>query len=441
MFALQIDFKDGDKSKSETILVKRSLFKIGASESAHVQIDELKSVDYDLEICRLDGSKFKSKPIFNAENNASQGFLENEFDGFSTIDFGSVSVSVISLDYDLRLKDTEVPDRAGVRILRQAFTVESPKFPAIVVKGEQNFVVSFRPSIPVLIGRANVCSVRIDAGEISNKHAKVGFESGKFWIEDLGSTNGTFLDGVQISGRTEIEPGVSLVLGRSFSIIGVNSMESLRSVLNLSADVSPAPSVKKFPLLLSTSDVARPARLALPMDGLVEVGRDPSSDIWLGAPHVSRKHCEIVLNKNGSVSVRDLSTNGTGYHKGILKHQEVLNLDNEPTVFDFGGDLTLAVCFTEKDEETYLRSEGSPLAFHDGDSSREIKGELDMSSLAENNSLFTNEFTQNSKSKVKNLFEVFTDLSFSLKLILIFAAFGCVAIMLIIFASIKALVF
>jgi len=44
---------------------------------------------------------------------------------------------------------------------------------------------------------------------VSRPHAKISFESGHYWIEDLGSTNGTTLDGQSITavGKIRVEPG------------------------------------------------------------------------------------------------------------------------------------------------------------------------------------------------------------------------------------------
>src|SRR5580704_16245871 len=44
---------------------------------------------------------------------------------------------------------------------------------------------------------------------VSRPHAKISFESGHYWIEDLGSTNGTTLAGQSITavGKIRVEPG------------------------------------------------------------------------------------------------------------------------------------------------------------------------------------------------------------------------------------------
>jgi adenylate cyclase len=50
---------------------------------------------------------------------------------------------------------------------------------------------------------------------ISSLHARLSFENGEYWIEDLGSTNGTCVDGVVISGKMRLVPGAQIQIGRA----------------------------------------------------------------------------------------------------------------------------------------------------------------------------------------------------------------------------------
>lgn len=68
---------------------------------------------------------------------------------------------------------------------------------------------------PVLIGRTESCTLVIDDDYTSSRHARV-FPSGERWmIEDLDSTNGTFVDQVRISQPIALEPGSSVRIGQS----------------------------------------------------------------------------------------------------------------------------------------------------------------------------------------------------------------------------------
>ena len=66
------------------------------------------------------------------------------------------------------------------------------------------------------IGRAEDCTVRIDDAYASPHHAKVTKDdAGRVWIEDLGSTNGTWLNGVRVYGKTPMTPGCVVRVGRT----------------------------------------------------------------------------------------------------------------------------------------------------------------------------------------------------------------------------------
>src|SRR5687767_14416174 len=47
----------------------------------------------------------------------------------------------------------------------------------------------------VTLGRGAECGIRLEGDGVSRTHAKISRQSGKYTIEDLGSTNGTWVDG------------------------------------------------------------------------------------------------------------------------------------------------------------------------------------------------------------------------------------------------------
>jgi len=58
------------------------------------------------------------------------------------------------------------------------------------------------------VGRSEECDVQLPFEEISRKHAEIVRRHGSVWIRDLGSANGTFVDGTRVGDEPiELRPG------------------------------------------------------------------------------------------------------------------------------------------------------------------------------------------------------------------------------------------
>ena len=68
---------------------------------------------------------------------------------------------------------------------------------------------------PVVIGRGSDCQIRLDDDYSSTRHARVFPSEGEWWVEDLGSTNGTYLDGQRVTRPVPAEIGGSIRIGRT----------------------------------------------------------------------------------------------------------------------------------------------------------------------------------------------------------------------------------
>ena len=68
----------------------------------------------------------------------------------------------------------------------------------------------------VTIGRAPGCSVPLaDDTYVSQLHARIYIRDGKPFVEDLGSTNGTYLDRAKVTAPTPVPLGVPIRIGRT----------------------------------------------------------------------------------------------------------------------------------------------------------------------------------------------------------------------------------
>jgi len=59
----------------------------------------------------------------------------------------------------------------------------------------------------MIVGRQSDCTLQLTEGHASRKHAKLGLSSAGPWVEDMGSANGTFVNGARIEGRVQLRSG------------------------------------------------------------------------------------------------------------------------------------------------------------------------------------------------------------------------------------------
>jgi pSer/pThr/pTyr-binding forkhead associated (FHA) protein len=68
---------------------------------------------------------------------------------------------------------------------------------------------------PVLIGRANDSTLVLEDDYASTRHARISLQDNMWVVEDLGSTNGTYLGQRKIDGPVPLEVGVPLRIGKT----------------------------------------------------------------------------------------------------------------------------------------------------------------------------------------------------------------------------------
>lgn len=67
----------------------------------------------------------------------------------------------------------------------------------------------------VLVGRVAGAALRLDDDYTSTRHARIFPKGPEWWIEDLGSTNGTYVSNEKISQPVRLRPGTEVRIGRS----------------------------------------------------------------------------------------------------------------------------------------------------------------------------------------------------------------------------------
>ena len=88
--------------------------------------------------------------------------------------------------------------------------------PAVVlVRTEGKRAGSFRLVSPMRIGRAETCEINPKDDYLSQFHARLFPRDGAWFVEDMGSTNGTFLNDLKVVGPLEVHAGDDVRLGRT----------------------------------------------------------------------------------------------------------------------------------------------------------------------------------------------------------------------------------
>jgi pSer/pThr/pTyr-binding forkhead associated (FHA) protein len=122
-----------------------------------------------------------------------------------------------------------------------------------------------------VIGTSSECDVVVDSPLASGRHCELTQTADGFLLRDLGSTNGTFVNGVRIAGPIRLTSNDSATLGRTV----------------------PLP----WPPDLTTS---------------VRIGRLPENDIMLDDGRVSGRHARLTVGPGATAILEDLgSSNGT----------------------------------------------------------------------------------------------------------------------------------
>jgi len=189
-----------------------------------------------------------------------------------------------------------------------------------------------------LIGRAEGCYVRLTEQNISRRHARFRRYGTAFLVEDLGSYNGTYVNGARIVQPVAVAHADLVQIGDYLLLVQQETTE-------------PVPEPPPFHLPQLAGPATRPPRLVM------LAGPTPSTEFPLTRPHmtvgrgdvdidiahssVSRLHCEIVAVDGARFEVVDLGSangllvNGASFQRALLDSGDVLTLGE--VTFKFVG--------------------------------------------------------------------------------------------------------
>lgn len=93
---------------------------------------------------------------------------------------------------------------------------------SVMVRGREVDI----PEGEVTLGRSRSATVSVSDPSISRIHVRLVAREGRVMLEDLGSANGTYVNGLRISGIVELGDGAHLVLGESEMVLRVQKAPS-----------------------------------------------------------------------------------------------------------------------------------------------------------------------------------------------------------------------
>jgi pSer/pThr/pTyr-binding forkhead associated (FHA) protein len=85
----------------------------------------------------------------------------------------------------------------------------------LVVDGSNKGERAELDQAPILIGRGSDAAIRLDDDYVSTRHARIASSGDQWFVEDLGSTNGTYIGSARITQPTTLTLGTQVRIGKT----------------------------------------------------------------------------------------------------------------------------------------------------------------------------------------------------------------------------------
>ncbi len=174
------------------------------------------------------------------------------------------------------------------------------------------------------IGRAKDNDIVLDSPGVSRFHAEIHKDDeDNLWIIDLGSKNGTFVNGKRIEGKFPLKLwDVITIDDNDLEIIDPERQPPtlIRKVIKVDDSLTKPKDTSEHiseVKLIGISDLVKDKKFIV--KSTLKVGRSPDNDIVIDDPKISRKHAELSPVRDG-ILVKDMdSTNGTFINNKKIK--------------------------------------------------------------------------------------------------------------------------
>jgi pSer/pThr/pTyr-binding forkhead associated (FHA) protein len=195
-----------------------------------------------------------------------------------------------------------------------AFGAPAVQLPMIIESGGKEQPI--RPGLNV-VGREGDISL-VD-GRVSRRHAEIGNEDGRIWIQDVGSTNGTKVNGntLTLNQKQDLVGGDKISFGGLEVVVSVPGAASANATQvfasNKTAAISAPPQVEKPIAHLVGEGHEFPLK-----PGKNTFGRREGNDVRITDPYVSGNHGQIEIMDDGIFLTDIGSSNGTVVNEAKL---------------------------------------------------------------------------------------------------------------------------
>jgi len=131
------------------------------------------------------------------------------------------AISVVRSDmFGARVEQAPRADRKAERQARKrdAKPTKRPRGApgqVVVTEGANQGEAAPLDQAPILIGRGTDAAIRLDDDYVSTRHARIASSGDQWFVEDLGSTNGTYIGSSRITQPTVINLGTQVRIGKT----------------------------------------------------------------------------------------------------------------------------------------------------------------------------------------------------------------------------------
>jgi pSer/pThr/pTyr-binding forkhead associated (FHA) protein len=125
----------------------------------------------------------------------------------------------------LRILRTDIYAPTGAVMVRRGLTLRGALLPSRQRRDTARYLVVTEGALvgaritlsaqPVLIGRADDSTLVLNDDYASTRHARLSPRGSEWYVEDLGSTNGTYLDRAKVTTAVRVPIGTPVRIGKT----------------------------------------------------------------------------------------------------------------------------------------------------------------------------------------------------------------------------------